>query len=91
MSTQASPQYAQPPKPKGPAPRNDDRRTCVPSPRENPPDEHTGEPPVCAATQAERACPPNMAIDETAYHTPAAAGPLPARKPPHNATRSKNP
>ncbi|KAF9504750.1 hypothetical protein BS47DRAFT_1368561 [Hydnum rufescens UP504] len=32
-----------------------------------------------------------MAIDETVYHTPTAAGPLPARKPPHNATQSKNP
>ncbi|KAF9514030.1 hypothetical protein BS47DRAFT_1361992 [Hydnum rufescens UP504] len=29
----ASPQYAQPPKPKGPAPRNDNRRTCVPHTR----------------------------------------------------------
>ncbi|KAF9509158.1 hypothetical protein BS47DRAFT_1365437 [Hydnum rufescens UP504] len=87
------------PSPKGPPPetRIDEpvyhtpTSAGVPPPRENPPDEHTGEPPVCAATQAERACPPNTAIDETAYHTPAAAGPLPARKPPHNATRSKNP
>ncbi|KAF9509731.1 hypothetical protein BS47DRAFT_1365028 [Hydnum rufescens UP504] len=80
-STQGSPQYAQPPKPKEPAPKmtidkcvyHTPTSAGVPSPHENSPDEHMGKPPVCAATQAQRALPLNTGIDKIAYHTPAAA------------------
>ncbi|KAF9513351.1 hypothetical protein BS47DRAFT_1362543 [Hydnum rufescens UP504] len=45
----------------------------VPSLHENPPGKHTDEPPVCTATQAQSACPPNMTTNKIAYHTPTAA------------------
>ncbi|KAF9504183.1 hypothetical protein BS47DRAFT_1368977 [Hydnum rufescens UP504] len=86
-STTGEPQYAQPPKPKGPAPRNDDRRTCVPHTRFGRCCYIRFLPPVKTHLTSTRVSPqgglpPNTAIDETAYHTPTAAGPSPSAKTP---------
>ncbi|KAF9502626.1 hypothetical protein BS47DRAFT_1370132, partial [Hydnum rufescens UP504] len=57
----------------------------VPSLCENPPNKHPDEPTVCAATQARNSRPPNMMINDIAYHTPAAVvcdlDPTPATPP----------